>query len=71
MNSLPLPLANTVIANFTCTREEFSVLVETDCHDSVRRVESFFNTITVMDVNVDIHDSLMVSGSQPCFLEND
>ena len=65
-NSLPLPFSDTIIAYFTCTGEEFSVLVETDCHDSICRVESFFNAITVMDVDVDINHSLMISADQPC-----
>jgi hypothetical protein len=39
--------------------------VETDGHDSIGRVESFFNTITVMDVDIDIYDSLVVPTYQP------
>ena len=63
--SLPLSFSDTVIAYFTCTGEELSVLVETDCHDSVCRVESFFNAITVVDVDIDVDNSLMVSADQP------
>jgi hypothetical protein len=63
--SLPLSFSDTIIAYFTCTWEELSVLVETDRHDSISRVESFFNTITVVDVDIDIDYSLMVSADQP------
>jgi len=63
--SLPLSLSDTVIAYFTCTWEELSVLVETDCHDSISRVESFFNTITVVDVDINVDYSLVISTGQP------
>lgn len=41
--------------------EELAILVETDGHDAVRCVESLFNTVSVMYVNVDIQDTLMIS----------
>jgi hypothetical protein len=63
--SSPLSFTDTVIAHFSCPREEFSVFVETDSHDSVGRVESFFDTITVVDIDIDVYDSLVISASQP------
>jgi len=63
--NLPLSLSDTIIAYFTCPREELSVLVETDCHDSISRVESFFNTITVVDVDINVDYSLVISTDQP------
>jgi hypothetical protein len=64
-DSLPLSFSDTVIAYFTCSGEEFSVLVETDSHDSICRVEGLFNTITVVDVDIDINYSLVISADQP------
>lgn len=35
-------------------------LVEGDCHDSIRGVEGLFYTVTVMHVNVNVQDALVV-----------
>ena len=52
-------LANTYIAKLASPRKVFAVLVERDGHDAIGRVESFFNTIAVVDVNVDVEDAVV------------
>lgn len=53
-------LADTDIAELTGTREIFAVFVKRHGHDSVCGVESFFNAVTVVDVDVDVQDALLV-----------
>jgi effector-binding domain-containing protein len=48
---------------FTSTREILSVFVKANGHYSVGGVKCFFNTVAVMDVDVDIEDTLVVSGN--------
>lgn len=42
----------------TCSREVVLEFMERAGHDSIGEVKSFFDTISVMDINVDIKDSL-------------
>jgi hypothetical protein len=60
-----------VYPNISGSRKEFAVFVEADRHDAVRGVECFFNTISMMDVNVDVQNSRMVSvlWCQLCYLK--
>ena len=53
--------ANTNIAELTSTREILAIFVKRDSHNSVGSIESFFNAIAVVNVNVDIQDSLFES----------
>jgi hypothetical protein len=59
---IPLSFADTIVTDLTGPWEEFSVLVETDSHDSIGRIEGFFDTITVVDVDVDVEHSGVISG---------
>jgi hypothetical protein len=52
-----LALTDTNIPQFTCARKVFTVLVERDCHNPVSSVESFLNTIAMMNVNVNVEDT--------------
>lgn len=61
VDSIMLSLANTDIAQLTSTREVLSILVEGHGHDSVRSIEGFFDTITMMDINVDVEYALVES----------
>lgn len=45
----------------TGAREVLSILVEGHGHDTVCSVESLFHTISVMDVNIYVQNSLVVS----------
>jgi hypothetical protein len=47
--------------NVTSAREIFTEFVERDSHDSVGRVESFFDTVSVVNINVDVQNALVVS----------
>jgi hypothetical protein len=38
--------------------------VETDCHDAIRCVECFFDTVAVMDVNVDVKYTRVIPGAK-------
>jgi chorismate synthase len=40
------------------SRKVFSVLVEGDSHDPVGGVEGFLHSVSVVDVNVDVENSL-------------
>lgn len=42
--------------------EEFAVFMEGDGHYAVGAVEGFFDAIAVVDVDVDVEDSLVCSG---------
>lgn len=53
-------LADTDIAELSGTGEILAVFVERDGHDSVCGVESFFNAVTMVDVDVDVQDTLLV-----------
>lgn len=48
----------------TGAREVLAVLVEGHGHDSVRCVESLLHTVPMMDVNVYVQHSLVVSGKR-------
>jgi hypothetical protein len=56
-----LALANTNVSQFAGAGEVFSVLVERNSHDSVGSVEGLLDTISVVDVDVDVEDSLVES----------
>lgn len=46
------------IIDMSCTREIIFKFMEWASHDSISKVKSFLNTITMMDINIDIQDSL-------------
>lgn len=54
-----LTLANADISKLASAGEVFAVLVERNSHDSIGGVESFLDTITVVDVDVDVEDALV------------
>lgn len=41
-------------SEIACTGEVLSVLVKGDCHNSVSGVEGFFNTVTMVNVDINI-----------------
>ena len=45
---------------FASSGEIFTILVETNCHDTICSVECFFYTIAVMDVDVDVEHAGMI-----------
>jgi len=45
-----------------CTGEVLPVLVEGHSHDAVGGVEGFLHAVSMMDVNVYVQNSLVVSG---------
>jgi hypothetical protein len=56
-----LAAANTNIAQFAGTGKVLAVLVEGNGHDSVGRVKGFLDTIAMVDVDVNVQDTLLVS----------
>ena len=56
-----LALTDTNIAEFASAREEFAVLVKRDGHDAIGGVESFLNTITMVNVDVNVENALIVA----------
>ena len=56
----PLPLPHPSIPEFSRSREELSVLVQRDGHDSIGRVEGFLDSVSVVNVDVDVEDSFVV-----------
>lgn len=55
-----LALAKASVAQLARARKEFAVLVKATCHDAIRRVEGFLNTVAMMDVDVDVEHSGMI-----------
>lgn len=53
-----LSLANANVAKLSSTRKVFAILVERDCHDPISGIESFFDTIAMMNVDVDVEHAL-------------
>jgi hypothetical protein len=54
VDSIVFTLSDTNISQFTCTGEVLSILVERDSHHTVCGIERFFNTITVMNIYINI-----------------
>lgn len=46
------------IIDMSCTWEIIFKFMERASHDSISKVKGFLNTITMMDINIDIQDSL-------------
>jgi len=57
----PLPLPHPSIPKLSRPREELSILVQRDRHDSIGCVESFLDSISVMNVDVDVEHSFVVA----------
>lgn len=55
-----LALAKASVAQLACTRKELAVFVKTTCHDTIRRVEGFLDTVAMMDVDVDVEHPGMI-----------
>lgn len=49
--------SDTNVAKLTSTREVLSVLVERDRHDTIGCVESLLDTVSMVNVNIDVEDS--------------
>ena len=54
VDGVVLSVADADIPKFAGAREVLAVLVEGNGHDTVGAVEGFFNTVTVVYVNVDV-----------------
>lgn len=52
----------TSITEITCTGKELAILVERDSHDAVSGEKGFFDSIAVMNVDIDIDYTLVRSG---------
>jgi hypothetical protein len=55
-----LATANTNVAKFASTRKVLSVFVERNGHDTVGSVKGLFNTVSVVNVNVDVENTLLI-----------
>lgn len=53
-----LSLADANVAKLTSTRKVFAILMKRDCHDPISGVESFFDTVAVMNVDVNVEHTL-------------
>jgi len=45
----------------TGSREIFAILVKRQRHDAVGRVERFFHSVSVVDVDINVQNSLVIS----------
>lgn len=54
VDRVPLALSTPSIFLGSCSGEIFSELVETACHDAVGGVKCFFDSISVVTVDVDV-----------------
>ena len=59
VDGVVLALANTNITELTSSWEVLAVLVEGDGHDTVGGIESLLNAITVVNININVEDSLL------------
>ncbi len=57
---LPIHSSRESYAQFTCSREELTILVEAYGHDPISSVKGLFHTITVVDVDINVKDAIMV-----------
>mmetsp|Transcript_441 Transcript_441/g.689 ORF Transcript_441/g.689 Transcript_441/m.689 type:complete len:359 (-) Transcript_441:54-1130(-) len=51
------PFLGTRFARMARAGKEIPVLVQTQRHDTIRAIKGFFDTITVMDINVNVEDA--------------
>lgn len=61
VDGIVFSLANANVAQFASAGEVLSVLVEGDRHDTVRGVECLLDAIAMMDINIDIENTLLES----------
>lgn len=54
-------LSESNIFDISSPGEEFTVLVERTGHDSIGRVEGFFNSISMVNIDVDVEDSRVIT----------
>ena len=54
-------LTRVTYPQFTGSREVFAVFVETDGHDTISGIESFFHSIAVVHINVNIEYPLVIA----------
>lgn len=53
-----LALSNTDVTKLTSSGKVFSVFMEGDGHNTIGRVEGLFDTITMVDININVQHSL-------------
>lgn len=61
VDRIVLTRADTNISKLASAREVLAIFVEGDGHDSIGSVESFFDSIAMVDINVDVEDALLES----------
>lgn len=61
VDGIVLARADTDITKFTSAGEVLAVLVERDSHDAVRGVEGFFDTVAMVNVDVNVENALLES----------
>jgi hypothetical protein len=54
-------ITNANVTKLTSTRKVFAVLVERASHDAVGCVEGFLDTVTVMNVDINVENTLVES----------
>ncbi len=60
IHGIELASSSADILQITSSREIFTIFMETDSHDSVSSVESFLHTVTVMDININVENTLVI-----------
>jgi hypothetical protein len=58
IDSVVLAGADTNIAKFASAWKVLAILMERNRHHSVRSIERLLNAVSVMDINIDVEDSL-------------
>ena len=48
------------VLDITSAWEEIAISMERYCHDSICAVEGFLDSISMMDIDVNIEDSVMI-----------
>ncbi len=62
VDSISLPPLHPNIPDIPSTREELSKPMERRGHNSISRVEGFFDTITMVDIHIYVEDSGVNAG---------
>lgn len=52
-------ISDTDVAKLSSPREVFAIFMEGRGHNAVGRIEGFFDTVTMVDVDVDVEDTLL------------
>src|SRR5690606_27134354 len=60
INGIMFTFSKTNISHITSSWEEFNMFVERNCQYTITSVKCFLNTITMMNININVKDTTMI-----------